>query len=81
MINITIIVTLVSALQSSLKRKVNCCGVWDSVFHMRSPVEETFAPSGPESRVKWMSEPSGSKAVNWYTKFSPKNVCNLFCGT
>lgn len=63
-IKITSIVTLVSASQSSLRRRVNCWGVSNSVFHIKSPAEETLAPSGPESNVKWMSEPSGSKATN-----------------
>lgn len=51
-----------------------------STFQMRSPAGEIEAPGGPVSSWKSRAEPSGSVAVNWYTKFSPKKVCKPSCG-
>lgn len=33
----------------------------------------------PESKIKWMSEPSGSKSCEMVHKVLPGNVCNLYC--
>lgn len=61
---ITSISTLVSALQSSVKENVNLWGFFDTAFHKRRPDGERLAPSGPDSNVKRIAEPSGSEAKN-----------------
>lgn len=73
--SLTSAVNLLRASHSSDTVNWKLCVSSSCTFQMRSPAGEIVAPGGPVSSWKSRAEPSGSVAVNWYTKFSPKKVC------